>query len=245
MRTYTFLHLHVRQVLFRRVQRPVRSILANVHCTGHRENWDYRGEDRVRKRPVIHSKEWGLICPDSWGSVIFIVKAIFWDNMGRTAEELVSSTTGAKHVLFILEKWPVLYIMWRSPCWPQGDAALDLQPVCGWQTRLQEAERCSLYFAISPILFCCHFPHFHHTWQIRGWTMAASVPALPVSLSSPNTIYWKLIYMWRSGAIFQESGFSFHCVDAGDQTQVVRLGGKQIYQMSHLNAVRPPWPFRC
>lgn len=45
-------------------------------------------------------------------------------------------------------------------------------------------------------------PHHFPCFSMCG---RSSVPAWLVYLFSPNTIYWRLIYMWRSGAIFQGS----------------------------------------
>lgn len=44
--------------------------------------------------------------------------------------------------------------------------------------------------------------------------------------------------VWRLENIFWESGFSFHYVGLGDQTQVLNLGSKHLYLLSHLTR---PW----
>lgn len=38
-----------------------------------------------------------------------------------------------------------------------------------------------------------------------------------------------------SGIILQQMGLSFHHVVSEDGTQILRLGGKQLYQLSHLD----------
>lgn len=41
--------------------------------------------------------------------------------------------------------------------------------------------------------------------------------------------------MWQSENASSQSALSFHPVDPGDQTQVVRFGGKHLYLLSPLS----------
>lgn len=112
--------------------------------------------------------------------------------MEGSVEELETGTR-ARHVLFIFgEALCVVYNV-KPLLASQRRFSWSLTRVCGWQASLWEVERCSLYSVFTPSL-----PMLLHVWR-------SSVPAWLVYLFSPNTIYWRLIYMWRSGAISPES----------------------------------------
>lgn len=178
-----------------------------------------RRVEAIRKRLVTHGKESGLYLyrqlKAPWSSFLQPYSGTIWKAAWR------SWRAGEEQIMFYLslEKHSVLCIMW-SPCWPHGDLLIFNQGLWLASQPLRSRQM------LSVLLLPHHFPWF----TARG---RSSVPARLVYLFSFNTIYWRLIYMWRSEDIFQESVLSFYHVDPGKQTWVARSGGTHIYQVHH------------